>query len=449
MQFRNNNTGALASRLPSQLYSTDDGHNWLLGVLDPYHDNNYRVAGVPTADASLSYVQQYKFRRTITRDSTIEPGAFDVHVFFTDVVSEQDQRQTFRFPKGAGSAGVSPAAAQYVGHNLLGSRSFVTIVVVDAGQPIDHVSADWSCLPFDLDATTPYRITSAGFEVHNVTSALKASGACTVWRANPTRATEFPTQATPAGALNQRLHIVTNGVPNSVEVANMLPTSRSWKAVEGCLVVAQPDFEDLRYRLPIMATPDLVVKSQNGVSQIVLSGIGEIHDSVEVPYTTPSGFTPGGAIFTGLEADSVLTLDCRVFIEFAPSLDAQLLPRCTPAAQYDPVALRAAAQLFHLMPPGTEVKNNDLGRWFRNILSLASKALPLVAAVVPHPVAKMALTSAGAAAGAAHGAMMASATSGRLTRGNDMPAPGLTPREAAAKAKLARRKPAQRPAARR
>lgn len=397
-------------RFPAGSATTKDGLDWLTCVTDPYHDFNLRIAGVPAKDASMSYMRQFKERVVI--DNAGIAGAFDVHVFMTNILGNAHAAAGIR---------ANSNVSLYQAHLSLGQLGFITYVVVPAGQTIYSAAANWRCIDIQPGTTTPYRVSSAGFEVHNTTPELYVSGSATVWRGNPQNHQEVVVSSAGYVNLDGAADSMpfsadyTAGMAGSLALANMLPNSRTWKAREGALVVGQPNFEELHYQRQIPGPAFLEVET-NDVAANYVSAIEGTSDAFTFDkpgmhgYHFPSGYTPCGVIFAGLSNETTLSLDVRVFVESAPSSDAGKLALCSPAATYDPVAIATAARLFSLLPPGTEVKNNDLGRWFRNILSLASKVLPMVAAAVPHPVAKAALGAAAAAAGAAHGVLGPRAT---------------------------------------
>lgn len=385
---------------PAGAADTQDGAEWLTCVTDPYHDYNLRIAGIPADDASMSYMRQFKERVTITKPTGFPAGNFDVHVFFSDVMSTTTVKHAKR---------VVADEVTYSSSGTIGTMGFITYVCVPSGSPVTDPAAVWTSIDISPGPNTPYRVTSAGFEVHNVTAELYRSGACTTWRSNPCRVTEF---ASVDSDPPQRIDF-TSGVPGSVEIANMLPTSRTWRAAEGCLVVAQPNFSDMGFHRAVQSMAALELSAHSTYSDVVLC-YNDI--ALEHSASYPSGYTPAGAIFTGLSPESVLTLDTRVYLESAPSLDPQLLALCSPGGTYDAAALATARRLFSLMPPGTEVKNNDLGKWFRNILSIAKRVLPAVATVVPHAGAKSVLSAVGAGAGALHSALTGLAGAGRMSQ---------------------------------
>lgn len=382
--------------------STPEGAQWLTAVLDPYHDYNMQISGAPTLNPSLSFLRQYKLRRTLDKGSLT--GVWDLHIFYSDVQNPTNGTRGHRIP------GLVSGQAPYYTVDSAGTktRGLITIVKCPSGTGIYDPSSLWSemSVPYSPElATSTSRVISAGFEVHNTTSQLYMGGGCTVWKVNPVTNSEYvdvistPPGVAPAG----ERWIVTNtqGVPENVALANALPTSRTWEASKGCYVVAQPNFSDMKYQTYGGGLAFLTL-STNSTGDSVY---GMIQRNVPAPVTdpflnggfTPSGLVPSGAIFTGLSAESTFTLDCRIIVEYSPGFKQDDLALCTPTAPYDALALASAAKIFARLPPAVPVNFNGAGDWFRMILSTASKVLTPLAAFLPGPGKAIAGITAAAA----------------------------------------------------
>lgn len=386
----NVSTTVQSSRFPAGSANTQDGLDWLTCVTDPYHDNNLRISGVPSLVANLSYMRQIKSRMTIARAAS-HTGVWDCHIFFSDVADDVASVRATR----SRSAGI-------VAHGRVFTRGLITVVRTPANESITHEEAKWSTLPVDFEWSEATRIAGAAFEVHNTTAEMYKCGSATCWRSPSVQEHETAHTAGLGGVDSLLGTSVTSGLPTTLELANLLPTSRTWNAAEGILLVAQPDFSNLTFRKQKAGVAYLELDplpGQDG-SEGVCTVLGPDEQTDKVPTYRPSGLTPCGVIFAGLNADTTLSLDCRVFVECAPGMLVEELSLSTPSAQYDPKAIATAASIFHVIPPGVEVKHNSFGSWFRNVLGVASKVLPTVAALIPHAGARLAASTAGSIAGA-------------------------------------------------
>ena len=421
------------SRFPAGSASTKDGSDWLTCVTDPYHDNNLRVAGVPSAQPSFSYTRQYKQRLALQRPTGAAfSGNWDCHIFFSDVMDRTWQYRSTR------------SATGYQAHGGLSERGLITIVHVPTGESLNSGNAVWTSMPLDLPFSVGARVIGAAFEVHDTTPEMYRGGAITCWKAAPVRVQDY-TATTGLGPSPASVTSCT-GVPSTLELANMLPTSRTWRASEGALVVAQPDFTQMEFQKERFGNAFLECETTDELDGAV--GLYSVSSAdAERARFRSSGLVCSGIIVSAQGEFSTLTLDCRVLVECSPGMDHDELALCTPTAQYDPVALATAMRIFHVIPPGVEVKHNSFGSWFKNILSVASKVLPIVATIVPHAGAKAIMGGLAAASGAGAAAMGGSntprsvlpATSGRMVESRSM-VPRLISHKTTQRAKAAKKK---------
>jgi len=114
------------------------------------------------------------------------------------------------------------------------------------------------------------------------------------------------------------------------------------------------------------------------------------------PYTTFGGspipnafsgtrFHMGGAIFTGLQKQAVLSLNVRFVMERAPTVtESDLYVLARPAPAYDPVAFALYTEAMRLMPVGVRLRDNALGDWFKSVVSTVSdKLAPVMKHAMP------------------------------------------------------------------
>jgi hypothetical protein len=104
-----------------------------------------------------------------------------------------------------------------------------------------------------------------------------------------------------------------------------------------------------------------------------------------------------GVFFTGLSAQTTLTVNIRCFIEIFPSqVGNPLTPLAQPSAPYDEIALKFVSEILKEMPPGVMLKENGLGDWLSDI---AGKVVSFVS-----PIAGTVGKIAGALSGIVPGA---------------------------------------------
>lgn len=379
------------------LAGTRPGSAWVSQVTDPYHDYNLVLQGVPDRNPSLSFLRQYKMRETLS----VPPGYgdFDVHIFYTPCLYQTPVTDARRYPPTNTPGGV-PGPLKYTSTISQADFSVVTAILVPAGQPTSHparIIRNLGPIATAALGMSPARVVSAGFEVHNTTAKLYEGGSVTVWKGNELRSTDVHDDGSATTIVD-----VSIGAPATVILANALPSSRTWEASRGVYCVGQPDFSDLSFQTA-RAHSFFTATSEDATNSWFFGFAGPVNPATgtfplpRVGYV-PTGLVPSGAIFSGLHENSVLTADCRVVVEYCPSLSTADIALASPTAMYDAEAIATAAKIFDLLPPGVPVDFNGAGDWFRMVLRAGGRALQTIAPLIPHPVARTAASAAGALA---------------------------------------------------
>lgn len=408
------------------LAGTVPGSAWVSQVTDPYHDYNLVLQGVPDRNPSLSFVRQYKHRVT----ASVPPnyGDYDCHVFFTPCLYQTPVRDARRYPPNNTPGGV-PTPLKYTSASG-GSfdMSIVTVIIVPAGQPTTsalRIVKNLGPIATAALGMSPSRVVSAGFEVHNTTAKLYEGGSVTVWKGNELRSTDF------FEGTNAAIVDVSIGAPAGVSLANALPSSRTWEASRGAYCVGQPDFNDMQFQT-CRAHSFFTASSEDASNSWFFGFAGPVDPGsavfpeLNVGYV-PTGLVPSGAIFSGLNENSVLTIDSRVVIEYCPSLSSADIALASPTAMYDAEAIATAAKIFDLLPPGVPVDFNSAGDWFRMILRAGGKVLQTVAPLLPHPAAKVAGSAVGKLAESLGAPRVMRAADNRMLHSGAATAPRLAP----------------------
>lgn len=401
--------GVRNDRRPDAL--TDEGKRYLRQALDPYHDFNVGNTGVPSLNSGATYCRNIRLTRSIAYPTGTSPtGAWDLHIMTTPAYCQQSAT-TFTSTLG----GVGTIASPYTVSNGLGTGfaldqiSHVCYAWAPTGSTMGILdsAALWYALPIGSPDWGAYRIVSSGFEVHNTTPELYRSGSVTTWRSNPQvelTAVKFNGDT----ARNFAVCRSYQGIPATLALANQMATSRTWEAAAGAYVVSAPDYDDLAFKAydegaVVIKTGAVSAVGSTTRSSIIVGGL----INPQAPFNTStlvyrSGIVPAGAVFSGLDPASTFRLDCRVLVEISPDLSSNDLSLAGQPTTSDPVALELAALAFSRLPSGVPVGSNAAGDWFRMVLKTIGQVAPLVAGLVPHPVAKVVVGAVGSAANAAH-----------------------------------------------
>jgi len=104
-----------------------------------------------------------------------------------------------------------------------------------------------------------------------------------------------------------------------------------------------------------------------------------------------TNFDQCGAIFTGLNPQTTLTVNYRLFVEVFPGSSSVLSNFSKPSPLADKFALELYSEICHKSPVGVEVKFNGLGDWFIDgINAVKDTVMPMVAKITKgssHPYA--------------------------------------------------------------
>jgi hypothetical protein len=338
--------------------------NWLDRALDPFKDIVQSIEGYPDMNCAPSCVQEVKKQLTIAAPSA---ASWDCNIFFSQTPLTKNLYLTTR---NYGTLIQSTQSATPYKEGGVIVRKATAGTTLDMTTTTDSVE-----LGQNYYSNSETRVIGWAFEVTDVTSELYRQGAVTVWRSplvtDPNDATTYTcvydTGAT--ACVPTAYDIVSMGsVPTTSADALLLPNSQQWDAKEGCYVVAIQDGQDnpartygykllIRFESPTVAYTEQI--NSTGVAKQIFIADGQ---KVDLP------FIPGGAYFTGLNANSVLQLTVRYYVERFPSKDnLDLVVLARPSTPYDPRALEVYSKLASRLPTGTRKRDNGLGDWISSI----------------------------------------------------------------------------------
>lgn len=255
---------------------------------------------------------------------------------------------------------------------------------------------------FSLDPTLAKgigRFIGCGIEVHNVTPELYRSGTVTVG--------EVPQATIPEWTLNQLNVLTTDTTNNSLspkpryqsrtEVATtvramsnrpatlaeamLYPGSQQWEAKDGLyMVLSQQGISNEpappEYVFPVFwnqQVDETPTNATNTSALLVVPTESAPDTSIGQCSRGPMKWAPltsKFAYFSGLNAESKLTINCRLFYESFPSyLQQDILTLSSPSPDLDPHALALYQHAMTHLPIAVPVGMNGLGEWFAEAVS--------------------------------------------------------------------------------
>jgi hypothetical protein len=249
------------------------------------------------------------------------------------------------------------------------------------------------------------RLIGVAFEVENTTSPMYRQGAVTVGMlcdvsSDPDAIVFSDTTAANAPCTKQAdwTPLYAGVVSDLVAV----PTSATWPAAEGCYVTPKLTFTPPTVdKAPYCQRVPVAASSQNQYSYYTTEPIGATTTGT-LKYPThygvwQSGFSPVEAYFTGLSAETTLTVRFRTIVEYFPDLKSTLLPSATPSPPFDPVALALVSAVSQRIPYAVMLKENGWGDFFKRVLQVIGVIAPVIAPLTG-PFAPLVMAGGGAAA---------------------------------------------------
>lgn len=376
---------------------SEAGAAFVRKALDPFHDFEVRVSGIPDTNTSRTIIQEVTLTQTVTRPATIAAGdTWDLHVVSLPELAYSAGAQ-LSFAEGE----VATAGAQLI---QVGPFSYAKVksgFATFSGLALDpsHTTAapDFSAY---LDGQK--RVIAMGFEVHDTTADLYKQGTMTVYRMPQVIETSNMGFYPLGGAGNASDYIsttVSRCPPNLLERAILQTGSRQWEAKKGCYVVSVMDEKDNKLTGNIQAPHVFTV---GDLTEAAAYGFGTFPKSTGINYTTSAGSVPykpklenskpipfhtSGAYLTGLNYESTITIVYRLILEVAPTFDnVQLVVLAQPSPDYDPLALELYKTAAAMLPVGVPVSENASGDFWRKCLNIIATATEKLAPILRGPV---------------------------------------------------------------
>lgn len=396
-----NRAERLMNRLVGDRVMTAAGKDWLVAMIDPFHDTELKhLSGWPDVETGYSVVRKVKQQLSVVVpnaapfignnwDMLITIGPIMDDKFWSPTTGRINQTATWTNGNAGRFGGchvwaVKPGTAWAP---FSGSPDTVSVGSLELGAPY---------------TTGVGRCVGLGFEVVNTTAALNRQGSCTVFKHMQTQRDpcNFKLLPSAVGAiLSDVTATIYHMIPTDLAGLALLPGSRTWKAEEGAYLVGHfhtnenPPFS-ADYNIPFLTlTDDIEDVTSGNALYIPQFAAGAIANSYTPNPTHVHPLHTNGAYFAGLSNSSTFMVTLIYYYETFPSLSqADILNLATPSAGYDPVALEIYSHCLSTMPPGVVLAENPLGEWFADVVDKVSNAL----AYIPHPLAQ-ALSAAGKA----------------------------------------------------
>lgn len=401
---------SVLDKLETKNIITEDGNNWVKCALDPFHDFNLNLSGLPDATTGSSVVRFFKKKVTLVRPTGLAAAdKWDCHIFTLPLFDAATlASRNVSVWNGIEYAGEGDLTAAFGTVNVVSGPSdgewFSPTLGFKGAAEIKHVVPTLSSGRRSLA-----RVIGCAFEVHNDTPTLYKGGSVTAY--------DCPQGGYDIGVFNSPLDWNTSvgtgtalsssgpwmclrRPPDNVSEAMQMPNSVTWEAAEGCYVVNKIDLSRTNYQQP--NSLPLVFFGQGGnVTQVTgqskelvttWQNAGAIPGgSVRYRGTSPleadtcyrlTAMHTSGAYFNGLPPETILTLEVHIIVESLPVNDESELALASPAAEYDPMALQLYERSIRFLKSGVPVHMNAKGDWWKMVGRTLLNVAPQVANMI-------------------------------------------------------------------
>ncbi len=366
----------------------DDAQAWLTMALDPFHDYSYNVAGLPDDRCQASVVRCQKNLKTITKPAYIASELWDCYIVSLP----------FGGSFSANNCEVNSTGAHFtvkgaVPDSAVGSFSTITVICVPSGTPWYGVGTDPNAYDDtiiinamdSIDPAVPARFIGGGYEVTNVTPELYKGGTYTYFDNGSDHdiisAVASPDNGGTWGGVNTKLY---RGPPPNASVAAKHPSSVTWNASEGCYARIPLVLDDMAYRVDV-AGQLWAFLPPSGSTSLALQPAALFNGVAGSQKYRTIGTGCTVSCFTGLSAQTSLTLTSRLFVETAPTILSDELALASPSASFDSQVLElyrnTACNLPGAVPVGMNPKGEFWGMVVKAIGMAGSALVPLVSSI--------------------------------------------------------------------
>jgi len=380
----NKMTNDILTKLIKNHGISTDGANFLRKSVDPFHDFEVRLEGLPDSYSGNTVVQEITKSVSITADPSYT-GNWDCHIAIMPELLNTAATGLYASNLATffGSVSATGSVSNIIptAQNSAAMGPFLISKCPTGSLTFPQTSSNPTAALLSAPSFVEYfdgvkRLIGIGFEVANTTAELYRSGSVATYKMPQTVEYNSYVNTVPTIAgTTPTLFIESRSPPASLSEAVLLPNSRQWEASRGAYVVGHMDVDECKMRQDVSANRIFTNGDYSSVAHtcIVTSATANYANSC---FSKPTSFDTSGAYFTGLSTQTVLTLTMRIIVESAPtSTNSQLVVLATPSPAYDPKAIMLYKDIVVSMPSGVPLSENDGGEYWRKACSILSATI--------------------------------------------------------------------------
>lgn len=394
-----------------------------VGTMSTFNTNDYVDTVYPSASASSNAV-----------DPTRDVLEFDAHYYLATSTSNRPYRRTIGSVGGSRFVEIPLPTGNALGDGMIYPFMAPVFVVASNDATFAFDKTGWAA-PLVTNPNKkaygvalfgetsfyddgPTRMISCAYEIHNVSSALNRQGTITVgdigMRGMRTYGS-FYGALTNSTALNPVNMISTDVMhyglaPATAAELLALPSSKQWSSEYGVYAVYPPtnecnDFESPSSKLHVQSQAFYgdtecppkaacnTIPSGNKIAVATVSACpandtGTIAYGVRPTNCPQESFSPVYTFVDGLSDSSVFTITVRITYETIPFVRSPLISLARLPYLPTPTFEHVLHSVFAQLHPYCMVSENAKGTWFKKVLGVAKKVLPIYNAtrgLLPEP----------------------------------------------------------------
>jgi hypothetical protein len=361
-----------------------DGQDWLVLALDPFHDLQRPIEGLPDEMSSSSFVRCHVQSTTLSANA--EGDKF--RVVFTGYHGPQSARNIVTSADNLSTFGVGGfETAPIIVHKATAAQE----------PAFSSVGAAYLKLGTTPDSTTASRLVAIGLELTDITQVYNKQG--TLAAARCTGPTDWVAMATQysEGEWSHPHFAREPGFPKTKALASLTPGYLEWEARKGVYVTPRfqkPEFPSRFYSdgqtdASLNNDEHLFMMQEIQAESNVWKLFSRYDRTSEIghfalPGLVHSGFEPCCIFLEGLDASSTFRLVVRTYVEYFPDVSSAVaISSTSPSPSYDPLAFRAYHEAAIRLPIGVPVSMNEKGDWWKMVKGTLGTVTKLGVSMAP------------------------------------------------------------------
>lgn len=393
------------NQLCDSRHLTEAGCTFLKQYVDPHHDLELAHVGYPDSRGGKSVIVHAKQSMTLSKPASVTTSNWDCNLSMGPIIYYPGDNQGTRcivgnFPatgNGSGCFDVTNTGAFRL-DGLIAWSANEGANTYDPSEPsaatanltLDDYLA--SSNAFDMREA---RVVSRGFEVANATATIDKQGSVICYEVAQSALNKHSLVASRADAVaNVSSSVVARTPPQTVSEAAQAG-GPFWPAEDGAMVsnrlASGENPVEFLTRTPFVWCSNTGTNDSSSMASLDFQQDMHADDNVENSKNLApcliGNFNTNGAYFTGLSAETTLTVVLHTVVELFPApYDNAYLSMARTRPMSDPNAINLALQTLKELPFGVPRDENDLGKWFKRAMStvakISHKVLPIASKIV-------------------------------------------------------------------